>query len=141
MLNPGGLATVHTVNIASQYARRKGASWEQITPPGHIFYFTPKSLRRYAIEAGLDVLQVDQDLPPPGIDTLIRIKNSIFGGSVTATPPQEAQSDSAGAAIAGLKTDSKLTLRRRIYQALERAYGAIVGKSDITVYLRKTGAT
>lgn len=45
-LNPGGIIAITTGDIASVYARLTGPHWRLMTPPQHLWYFTPESMRR-----------------------------------------------------------------------------------------------
>ncbi len=45
ILAPGGILVVSTGDIASPWARLTGFRWPLLTPPQHLFYFTPSSLR------------------------------------------------------------------------------------------------
>jgi 2-polyprenyl-3-methyl-5-hydroxy-6-metoxy-1,4-benzoquinol methylase len=47
-LNPGGIMLITTGDFASLYARLAGAHWRLMTPPQHLWFFTPESLRRMA---------------------------------------------------------------------------------------------
>jgi SAM-dependent methyltransferase len=55
---PNGLMFVATGDVSARYARLMGRRWHLLTPPQHLFYFTPASLTR-AIEAnGFEVLSI-----------------------------------------------------------------------------------
>lgn len=45
LLRPGGVIFLETPNINSLGAKIKGANWSHITPPEHITYFQPSSLK------------------------------------------------------------------------------------------------
>jgi SAM-dependent methyltransferase len=47
-LNPDGIIVITTGDFASLYARLAGAHWRLMTPPQHLWFFTPDSLRRLA---------------------------------------------------------------------------------------------
>ena len=47
-LNPGGIIVITTGDFASRYARLAGAHWRLMTPPQHLWYFTPASVERLA---------------------------------------------------------------------------------------------
>lgn len=49
LLKPQGMVLVETPNMGSLGARLRGKRWSQITPPEHITYFNPSSLR-YALQ-------------------------------------------------------------------------------------------
>ena len=44
-LNPGGVIVITTGDFASFYARLSGRNWRLMTPPQHLWFFTPQSMR------------------------------------------------------------------------------------------------
>jgi SAM-dependent methyltransferase len=44
VLRPGGLCFITTGDVSSRYARTLGKRWHLLTPPQHLFYFTPRAL-------------------------------------------------------------------------------------------------
>ena len=50
LLKPNGVAFLETPNMGSLGAKIKGKNWSHITPPEHITYFNPSSLR-YALDS------------------------------------------------------------------------------------------
>ena len=54
-LNPGGIVVITTGDFASLYARLAGAHWRLMTPPQHLWFFTPDSIGRLADGLGLRV--------------------------------------------------------------------------------------
>jgi len=58
-LAPGGIVVVSTGDFASPVARLLGRHWRLMTPPQHLWFFTPDSLGRMARSAGLDCEHVD----------------------------------------------------------------------------------
>jgi SAM-dependent methyltransferase len=59
LLNPGGVIVLTTGDIASLYARIAGQHWRLMTPPQHLWYFSPESIRRLARSLGLEVEAID----------------------------------------------------------------------------------
>jgi 2-polyprenyl-3-methyl-5-hydroxy-6-metoxy-1,4-benzoquinol methylase len=57
-LRPGGAVVLTTPDFASPLARLAGRRWRNLTPPHHLWYFTPDSLARLAAAAGLIVAEV-----------------------------------------------------------------------------------
>jgi SAM-dependent methyltransferase len=57
-LRPGGIMIVSTGDFASIVARQMGPRWRLMTPPQHLWYFTPVSLRKLAKRVGLDTLGI-----------------------------------------------------------------------------------
>jgi SAM-dependent methyltransferase len=58
-LNPGGIIVITTGDFASLYARIAGPHWRLMTPPQHLWFFTPASLRGLAGALGLAVATCD----------------------------------------------------------------------------------
>jgi SAM-dependent methyltransferase len=58
-LNPGGLVVISTGDFASMVARLSGPKWRLMTPPQHLWYFTPESMRRMSAGLGLSVERLD----------------------------------------------------------------------------------
>jgi SAM-dependent methyltransferase len=58
-LNPGGIIVITTGDFASLYARLAGPHWRLMTPPQHLWFFTPQSLQRLAGGLGLSVAACD----------------------------------------------------------------------------------
>jgi SAM-dependent methyltransferase len=58
-LVPGGIIVITTGDFSSLVARLAGKHWRLMTPPQHLWFFTPGSLSRMARSAGLDCEHVD----------------------------------------------------------------------------------
>ena len=58
-LNPGGLIIISTGDFASMVARLSGPKWRLMTPPQHLWYFTPESIRRMSAGLGLSIDRLD----------------------------------------------------------------------------------
>jgi SAM-dependent methyltransferase len=58
-LDPGGIIVITTGDFASLYARLAGPHWRLMTPPQHLWFFTPASLRGLAGALGLSVAACD----------------------------------------------------------------------------------
>ncbi|MDD5577894.1 MAG: class I SAM-dependent methyltransferase [Methylobacter sp.] len=58
-LLPGGHLMLTTGDFSSLAARITGANWRLMTPPQHLWYFTPTALRMLADSLGLDVIAVE----------------------------------------------------------------------------------
>jgi SAM-dependent methyltransferase len=58
-LNPGGIVVITTGDFGSMVARLTGAKWRLMTPPQHLWFFTPESMRRLAAALGFSVEHVD----------------------------------------------------------------------------------
>jgi SAM-dependent methyltransferase len=58
-LAPGGIIAITTGDFASLYARLAGPRWRLMTPPQHLWFFTPESFRRLAAGLGLTVERLE----------------------------------------------------------------------------------
>jgi SAM-dependent methyltransferase len=58
-LAPGGIVVMTTGDFASPLARLTGVRWRLMTPPQHLWFFTPESMRRLARAQRLQVERVD----------------------------------------------------------------------------------
>jgi SAM-dependent methyltransferase len=58
-LNPGGIIVITTGDFGSLFARLAGAHWRLMTPPQHLWYFTPESLKLMARSLGLSIVAFD----------------------------------------------------------------------------------
>lgn len=54
-LNPGGVIVITTGDFASPLARMAGAAWRLMTPPQHLWFFTPESIRRISARLAVSV--------------------------------------------------------------------------------------
>lgn len=55
ILRPGGLFYYQTGNGECEEAVRLGADWDYIMPEGHLYYFSPRLMRKYLQQAGFIV--------------------------------------------------------------------------------------
>lgn len=58
-LEDGGVVVLTTGDFASLYARASGQNWRLMTPPQHLWYFTPKSIAGLSASAGLRAERCD----------------------------------------------------------------------------------
>jgi SAM-dependent methyltransferase len=58
-LNPGGVILITTGDFASFYARVAGPRWRLMTPPQHLWFFTPQSIQRLSHSLGLTMEACD----------------------------------------------------------------------------------
>jgi SAM-dependent methyltransferase len=58
-LNPGGALILTTGDFQSLTARVAGRNWRLMTPPQHLWFFTPASMSRLAGRAGLQTDMLD----------------------------------------------------------------------------------
>jgi SAM-dependent methyltransferase len=58
-LKPGGVVVITTGDFSSFYARLSGRSWRLMTPPQHLWFFTPESIRRLSHSLRLELEACD----------------------------------------------------------------------------------
>lgn len=58
LLRPGGYLFATTGDIASFWARLMGRYWQLLTPPQHLFFFTPVSLQRMINRHGFHTTEI-----------------------------------------------------------------------------------
>lgn len=58
-LRPGGLLLITTGDFSSLCARLMGRHWRLMTPPQHLWYFTPRSIRQMGESMGLELVYID----------------------------------------------------------------------------------
>jgi 2-polyprenyl-3-methyl-5-hydroxy-6-metoxy-1,4-benzoquinol methylase len=61
LLRPAGILCVSTGDISGVTARIYGAKWGLLAPPGHLFYFSRRTLFALLRESGFEVLQWQSD--------------------------------------------------------------------------------
>jgi len=57
-LRAGGVIILTTPNFASALAKITGKGWRNMTPPQHLWYFTPDSIAKIAAAAELEICQI-----------------------------------------------------------------------------------
>ncbi len=58
LLAPGGILYLTTGDVGSPFARIFGRRWRLIAPPGHLFYFSRKTVHHMLLQAGLKVTRI-----------------------------------------------------------------------------------
>lgn len=58
-LRPDGLLLITTGDFSSLCAKMMGRHWRLMTPPQHLWYFTPLSLKQMGERMGLDLVYID----------------------------------------------------------------------------------
>lgn len=58
-LKPNGLLLMTTGDFGSWFARLTGTQWRLMTPPQHLWYFTPRSLTALCERLGLELVHLD----------------------------------------------------------------------------------
>lgn len=121
ILAPGGLILVQTPNLASLQYRQHRANWEQFTPPGHLVYFTPRTLRAMLQAAGFRQVRFDMRFP---------LEAGWEYGAAAGPSPRRRPLGLLLAHLASL-------LGSRCEMALQRLKGRLVGKHDIVCHARE----
>jgi SAM-dependent methyltransferase len=124
VVGPGGLILVQTPNLASLQYRHQGENWEQFTPPGHLVYFVPRTLRAMLKAAGFRRVRFDMPFP-------LEAGWEYGAASATARQRGERPFRLLLARLASL-------LGSRCEVALQRLKGRLVGKHDIVSLARKS---
>ena len=58
-LLPGGLLLITTGDFSSLCSRLMGRHWRLMTPPQHLWYFTPKSLEKLGVSLNMELVYID----------------------------------------------------------------------------------
>jgi 2-polyprenyl-3-methyl-5-hydroxy-6-metoxy-1,4-benzoquinol methylase len=134
ILRQNGLLVIQTPNIDSYLARKQGSKWEQFIVPGHLYFFSPKTMRLLLEKAGYAVLEFDMKIPlfsPMDYGTLIKGANLNKGYKGT-----NGTSNKIKNAFLKILMPLKPFLIP-IYDSLCHLRGSIIGRHDIVVYARK----
>lgn len=59
ILKPGGLLLITTGDFSSCLAKTTGRNWRLMTPPQHLWFFTPKSLTTLCNRLNMDLVHLD----------------------------------------------------------------------------------
>lgn len=120
VLEPGGMLLIQTPNLASLQHRHQGEAWDQFTPPGHLIYFAPRTLRRMLETAEFHRVRFDMRFPlEAGWD---------HGAAVARRRPRH---------LGLLLARAVSLLGSRCERAAQRAKGRLVGNHDIVCHARK----
>lgn len=57
VLKPNGVLVVQSPNIDSLMARLTRSAWNWLTPPDHLYHFTPSTMQRLVTDQGFDIIQ------------------------------------------------------------------------------------
>ena len=58
ILKKKGLIVIQTGNIDSIFAKLQGINWGILTPGGHLYYFSPKTLRKMLELTGFEIVKI-----------------------------------------------------------------------------------
>lgn len=58
-LHPGGVLLITTGDFASLCSRVMGRHWRLMTPPQHLWFFTPESIRKLGASLNLEIVHID----------------------------------------------------------------------------------
>ena len=86
-LNPGGIIVLSTGDFSSVAARVTGRKWRLMTPPQHLWFFTPSSLRALASGSGLEVRSIARPWKLVPLSLIAYQLKRIAGVRVRATLP------------------------------------------------------
>jgi SAM-dependent methyltransferase len=92
-LNPGGVIVITTGDFSSFYAKLAGRNWRLMTPPQHLWFFTPESIRRLSHSLKLELEACDH---PWKIVPLALIRFQIRRLLGAAAPPSAAAANRIG---------------------------------------------
>ena len=120
IIEPGGLILIQTPNLAGLQSRRQGADWEQFTPPGHLTYFTPRTLHRMLEEVGFRRVRFDMRFP-------------LEAGWEYGTATGRREQNPFGLLLARLVS----LMGSRCERAIQRLKGRLIGNHDIVCHARK----
>jgi SAM-dependent methyltransferase len=125
---PGGILCINTVNIENKIAKNEKERWVQFTPPGHLYYFSPKIMKNYLDKAGFRIIKFDMRMP-------------LFKFTENSPLNQPGQKDTP------LSSERHRNITRFVqalkpvllppYDLLCQLKGRLIGKHDITVYALK----
>ena len=86
-LNPGGIIVLTTGDFGSLYARIAGAHWRLMTPPQHLWFFTPDSLGRLGAKAGLRLIAADHPWKIVPLSLILFQLRRMLGLRIAASRP------------------------------------------------------
>jgi SAM-dependent methyltransferase len=91
LLRPKGIVVIKTPNSLSWIARFSGRTWEWLTPPAHIYLFSPVSVRILLEGVGFQVVSISTQRGDAH-NTLFEIARSvtkkIYGGRAETPSPE-----------------------------------------------------
>ena len=85
-LRPGGLIVLTTGDFASPLARMAGPRWRLMTPPQHLWFFTPASIRRLAPHLDMRVEALDRPWKLIPLSLILFQLGRMFGTRVRGLP-------------------------------------------------------
>jgi SAM-dependent methyltransferase len=80
-LNPGGIIVLTTGDFASLYARLAGPRWRLMTPPQHLWFFTPASIERLANVLALRLQSLDHPAKFVPLSLILFQVQRLLGGA------------------------------------------------------------
>jgi hypothetical protein len=89
LLKSGGVFMLTTGDFASLAAKISGVRWHLLTPPDHLFYFTPRGLGELMRRVGFTDLKISYPHGHYSLDYLIeRLAKNLPGGAWYRTSPR-----------------------------------------------------
>ncbi len=110
-LKPGGVIVLTTGDFNSLYARIAGANWRLMTPPQHLWFFTPASISHLAARLGLAVEVSDRPWKIVPL-SLILFQLRRMLGLAAVTPPAAAAGSSRIGVPVNLFDAMRVVLRK-----------------------------
>lgn len=132
-----GIICIHTINIKGRIARIQKENWVHISPPGHLYYFSPKTLKLLLEKAEFKVLKFDMRIPlfaPMDYGSLVKGSDSKGESDKQVI---ERSNKIKNFVFKSLRPFKPVLIP--VYDSLCQLKGRIIGKHDITVYARKVG--
>jgi 2-polyprenyl-3-methyl-5-hydroxy-6-metoxy-1,4-benzoquinol methylase len=85
-LRPGGVVLLTTPDFASAVARITGKAWRNMTPPQHLWYFTPESITRMATAVGLEVYRLSHPWKRVPVSLIVQLIGRYTGIELPRQP-------------------------------------------------------
>ncbi len=83
-LKPGGVILMTTGDFSSPFARLTGKRWRLLTPPQHLWFFSPSSITSMASIAGLSVEAIDHPAKFAPLSMAVRKIGKLVGLDINA---------------------------------------------------------
>ncbi len=124
-LRPGGAMVLTTPDFASALAGIAGRRWRNMTPPQHLWYFTPDSLAKLAAAGGLAVSHIAHPWKRVPISLILQQ----IGLSVGLRLPQSLLSWASRLGVAVNLFDTMRIVLRKVPQPVPSSPGAFAAQN------------
>jgi SAM-dependent methyltransferase len=128
LLMPGGIVVIRVPNLGSFDRFWHGKHWWGWHLPYHLYHFTPGTLSKILIKAGLTPYRIEKGFWNP----LVHLREARLGDGIRADHPLEARSHHSASEPGG-HSRQRLTVIRHIKSALS----ILLTGRDMIVYARK----